>query len=153
MRLRAATPADVPALAALEHLLFGADAWSESAVASDLDAPGRLVLVGERDDAVVGYAVTALSGEVADLQRIAVAPDHQRTGVAAALLAQAVSTAQQEGAGRMLLEVSTTNTAALGLYAAAGFTAIDRRRRYYRDATDAVVMCRPLTTDIDAERG
>jgi ribosomal-protein-alanine N-acetyltransferase len=40
----------------------------------------------------------------------------------------------------MLLEVSAANQAALALYEAAGFEEIDRRRRYYRDGTDAVVM-------------
>lgn len=149
MRLRAAAPTDVPALAALEQLLFGADAWSEEAVAGDLDAPGRQVVVTEDDGVVAGYAVTALCGEVVDLQRIAVAPDHQRTGVATALLAEVVAAARREGARRMLLEVSTANAGALGLYAVAGFDEIDRRRRYYRDGTDAVVMCRPLTTDDD----
>ena len=39
-----------------------------------------------------------------------------------------------------LLEVAATNDAALRLYAAEGFTEIDRRRRYYRDGADAVVM-------------
>ncbi len=41
---------------------------------------------------------------------------------------------------RMLLEVSADNTAALAFYAAEGFVEIARRRRYYRDGSDAVVL-------------
>ncbi len=44
----------------------------------------------------------------------------------------------------MLLEVSARNGGALAFYAAAGFTEIDRRHRYYRDGSDAVVMRLPL---------
>jgi ribosomal protein S18 acetylase RimI-like enzyme len=44
----------------------------------------------------------------------------------------------------MLLEVSAANVGALGFYAAEGFGEIDRRRRYYRDGTDAVVLQRVL---------
>jgi [ribosomal protein S18]-alanine N-acetyltransferase len=44
----------------------------------------------------------------------------------------------------MLLEVSARNTDALAFYAAADFVEIDRRRRYYRDGSDAVVMRRSL---------
>ena len=40
----------------------------------------------------------------------------------------------------MLLEVSARNTGALAFYGAEGFTEIARRRRYYRDGADAVVM-------------
>jgi ribosomal protein S18 acetylase RimI-like enzyme len=40
----------------------------------------------------------------------------------------------------MLLEVSAGNAAALAFYAAAGFVQIDRRPRYYRDGSDAIVL-------------
>ena len=42
----------------------------------------------------------------------------------------------------MLLEVSAGNAGARAFYAAEGFVEIDRRRRYYRDGSDAVVMAR-----------
>jgi ribosomal protein S18 acetylase RimI-like enzyme len=40
----------------------------------------------------------------------------------------------------MLLEVSSENSAALAFYERSGFTEIDRRPRYYRDGSDAIVM-------------
>jgi ribosomal protein S18 acetylase RimI-like enzyme len=44
----------------------------------------------------------------------------------------------------MLLEVSTENTAALGFYERARFVGISRRRGYYRDGSDALVLARDL---------
>jgi ribosomal-protein-alanine N-acetyltransferase len=40
----------------------------------------------------------------------------------------------------MLLEVRADNAGALAFYLAEGFAEIDRRRRYYRDGADAIVL-------------
>jgi ribosomal-protein-alanine N-acetyltransferase len=149
--LRPATADDIAAVVGLERLLFGVDAWTEAQVRSEITgARRRAWVVG---DPVVGYAVTLAAGDVVDLQRIAVHPDHQRQGVAGELLAAAVAAARSERVDRMLLEVGAANAAALAFYAAAGFTEIDRRRRYYRDGTDAVVMRLPLGTAACGGRG
>ena len=134
MTIRAATDEDLAAVHALEVELFGADAWSEQTLLATL-ARGR-VLVAE-DVVLLGYVVLAEAGEVADLERIGVRRDHQRAGLASALLDAALSDA---GRDRVLLEVRADNEPALAFYASAGFVEIDRRRRYYRDGTDALVL-------------
>jgi [ribosomal protein S18]-alanine N-acetyltransferase len=140
VRLRSATRADVGAVCALELRLFGADAWSATAVREELTGPRRFAVVACDPD-VVGYAVIMASGDVVDLQRIAVHPDHRRSGVAHQLLARVVEEAR---ADRVLLEVSAANEGALAFYAAEGVTAIHTRRRYYRDGADALVLQRLL---------
>jgi ribosomal-protein-alanine N-acetyltransferase len=40
----------------------------------------------------------------------------------------------------MFLEVATGNAAALALYRREGFVEVGRRRRYYADASDALVL-------------
>jgi ribosomal-protein-alanine N-acetyltransferase len=97
--------------------------------------------------------VTLAAGDVVDLQRIAVHPGHQRQGLARLLLDAAVAAGKAARADRMLLEVSAANSAALAFYATAGFVEIDRRRRYYRDGTDAVVMRLPLAAAACGGRG
>ncbi len=152
MTLREVTPAAgagpdhgvVRAIAALENDVFGVDAWSPAQVAEELGGDGRRTWVTEQGGAVVGYAVTWRAGDVVDLQRIAVHPDHRGQGLARALLDAAVDAGNADRADRMLLEVGAGNAAALGLYASAGFVEIDRRRRYYRDGADAVVLRLPL---------
>jgi ribosomal-protein-alanine N-acetyltransferase len=148
--VRAAGPDDVDAVAALERLVFAEEAWSRDQVVEELTGPGRrgFVVPGPgtpgAGTSVVGYALTWRAGDVVDLQRIAVTPARQRQGTARALLDAAVAAAVADGAERMLLEVAATNTAALRLYDAAGFSGISRRRRYYRDGSDALVLERPL---------
>lgn len=142
--IREAVPADIPVLGDLEHLLFGREAWKDSALLDELETPGRLVTVLVEDDEVWGYAITMLAGDLVDLERIGVRPDRQRRGVARALLDAAVAQAVRDGADRMLLEVSAVNHEAVALYASAGFEQIDVRKRYYRDGSDALVMMRPV---------
>lgn len=137
MTLRPARPADIADLHRLERLVFGDDAWSEQSVRSELAGAGSVAWVAEADGVVVGYAM-ARSGDVVDLMRIAVHPAHRRRGVARELLAGVLV----DPVARVLLEVGATNEAALALYAATGFVEIDRRPRYYRDGTDAVVLAR-----------
>jgi ribosomal-protein-alanine N-acetyltransferase len=151
MTLREAEAGDVAAVVDLERALFGADAWNEAQVREELTGERRQAwVVG---DPVVGYAVTLAAGDVVDLQRIAVHPDHRRQGMARRLLDAAVGAARAARADRVLLEVSAGNSAALAFYAAAGFVEIDRRRRYYRDGTDAVVMRLPLGAAACGGRG
>jgi len=133
--VRAATGDDVAAVHALERLLFGADAWSEQSVREELTGPRRRAVVACDPD-VVGYVVTLDVGDVTDLQRVAVHPARQREGMARALLAAVAPD------GDLLLEVSAANAPARQFYAAEGFVEIDRRRRYYRDGSDALVLRR-----------
>jgi ribosomal-protein-alanine N-acetyltransferase len=139
VNLRPAVEGDVAAVVLLERSLFGADAWSESVVRAELLGDGRYAVVAVSDGNVVGYAVTREAGDVLDLQRIAVHPAHRRTGLARAML-ERVAAASRQSQQRMLLEVSAANLAARGFYEAEGFREIARRRRYYRDGTDALVL-------------
>ena len=50
-----------------------------------------------------------------------VAPPHRRMGIARVLLQQVIDEAREAGARRVSLQTETGNTAALTLYAAAGF--------------------------------
>ena len=142
-----ARPDDAPAIAALEAVALGRDAWSPGLVAEGVAGtlPTVHYRVVRRAGEVVAYAVVSVAGDVAELQRIAVAPDRRRSGLAGALLADARRRAAAEGAARLLLEVREDNEGALAFYRASGFAEIARRPRYYRDGATAVVMELALT--------
>ncbi len=141
-----ATSEDLAAVLLLERECLGVDAWTEpllaEAVAGEL--PTVEVFVAREGDEVVGHAVASYAGDIAELQRIAVAPEARRTGRASALLEEVLRRARRTGADRMLLEVRPDNAGAIAFYASAGFVEVDRRPRYYRDGADAVVMRLPL---------
>jgi ribosomal-protein-alanine N-acetyltransferase len=144
--VRAAGVDDVSAVADLEVTCLGDDAWSEGLVREGIlgALPTIGYLVAVDGDSVVGHAVTSAAGDIAELQRIAVAASHRRRGIAGLLLAAATDAAARTEADRMLLEVRADNRPALAFYAHEGFVEIDRRDRYYADGAAAVVMRRSL---------
>jgi ribosomal-protein-alanine acetyltransferase len=144
--IRDATAADADAIFRLEAECLGPDAWSRGLVEAGVcgDVPTVHYLVVEDGDEVSAYAAASIVAEIAELQRIAVRPAVRRRGHATALLAAVVERAVAGQADRLLLEVREANADALAFYAASGFVEVDRRPRYYRDGTTAVVMRRPL---------
>lgn len=162
--MRRAVPGDLVAVAGLEREGLGDDAWSEALVAAGLadDLPTVAYLVAQDGSEVVGHAVVSLplpatsaadpgldpdpdtDPDPAELQRIAVAADRRRGGLASALLEAVAALAREAGAERLLLEVREDNAGARAFYAARGFGEIARRSRYYRDGTAAVVLERAL---------
>jgi ribosomal-protein-alanine N-acetyltransferase len=56
------------------------------------------------------------------------------------LLQQTATIAASLGAAAVFLEVALSNTAARAAYDRAGFQAVGRRRAYYADASDALVL-------------
>ena len=145
--VRPATLDDVEAVAASEQANLDLDAWSPSLVAQGVlgELPTIHYLVAESEGVVVGHAVASLVGDLGELQRIAVAAPHRRTGVASALLDAVLALAAGEDTERVLLEVRETNEPALAFYARHGFMEIDRRPRYYNDGETAVVMQRTVS--------
>lgn len=138
---RPAGVAETPALAALHALAFPpADRWGAEALRLLLEMPGSyaLLLPGQ------GFVMARLAADEAEILTLAVAPEARRQGVGGALLASALARAVAGGAAAMFLEVSVANAAARALYAAAGFTEAGRRRRYYPDGSDALVLRRAL---------
>jgi ribosomal-protein-alanine N-acetyltransferase len=143
MRIRLAETADVEAIADLEAESFPADYWPAGYLREGVEGllHGAVLHVAvDEDGVIVGHAITSIVFEIAELQRISVTPALRRRGVAGELLAAVRDEATRQGAERLLLEVRETNTGALAFYERAGFVEIDRRPRYYRDGTTAIIL-------------
>lgn len=136
-----ATPADAAALATIHAAAVPpADRWGADAIRLMLDLPGAFGL-----HAPGGFVLARVAADEAEILTLAIAPDHRRRGLGGALLAGAIAQAALRGAAAMFLEVSEGNEAARALYAAAGFVEAGRRRRYYPDGADALVLRRALS--------
>lgn len=150
MTLREMTWRDIPALAALEPLLFADDAWSERTWWAELAGrPRRRYVVAEQSGSVVGYAGLDCGGEVADVMTIAVAPAAQGQHLGTTLMGWLIAQARRAGAEHLMLEVRADNVVAQRLYSRAGFATLTVRRRYYQPGdVDALVMRRHLKKPI-----
>jgi [ribosomal protein S18]-alanine N-acetyltransferase len=140
--LREAHWADVPALAALETVLFAHDAWSEPTWWAELAGrPRRDYVVLTDGEGVLGYAGLDHGGDVADVMTVAVAPRARGRGLGRLLLVELERRAAARGAASVMLEVRADNAPARALYERVGYQVLSTRRRYYQPGdVDAVVM-------------
>lgn len=149
--IRAATAADGPRLAALEDRAFSHDRISRRAFRYLLTRANAVVLAATAGEALCGAAVLLFrTGSVrARLYSIAVAPERQRAGTGAALLAAAEAEAAARGARFLRLEVRTDAALVQAFYRRRGFRQTGLRRGYYQDGADAVCMQKALATAPD----
>lgn len=141
--IRAAVLADLPQLAALERACFGRHD-SDDALAAELTRPWARIVVDEREGQLTAFVNYWRVADEIELLFVATAPPWQRRGIARDLLNQVLAAVRAEGAVRALLEVRPSNGAAVALYSSLGFSEIGRRRRYYDDGEDALLMARML---------
>ncbi len=71
---------------------------------------------------------------------LAVDPRYQRRGLGKWLLVNLLEAACHRDLTRATLEVRPSNSLALALYASLGFETLGRRRRYYTDGEDALIL-------------
>ena len=137
---------DIDPVLELEKDLFPEDAWSRGMFWSELahsrgSEATRRYLVAEDAGRIVGYAGLASSGELADVQTIAVARDQQGTGLGALLLTELLKAATAFECSEVMLECRVDNVRAQKLYERFGFEPIGFRRGYYQPGNvDALVM-------------
>lgn len=134
-----AGPAAPGVLAALHQAASPGDAWAEESFARLLSMPGAFALAGPR-----GFVLARQAVDQAEILMLAVLPEARRLGLGRALLDAAVQHAAARGASALFLEVACGNAAARALYAGAGFAEVGRRRAYYPDGGDALVLRRGL---------
>ena len=116
------------------------ETWGEAVIAAQLVLPGTFGLF----DPDGGRVLARVAADEAEILALAVAPQARRHGSGAALLAAAEARAAQAGARTMYLEVAEPNQPARALYGRAGYLLAGRRRAYYADGSDALVLRKPL---------
>ncbi len=134
--------ADLDALVAIDAAT-PPPSWSREAFAHELSvAQSRPCVLEDGRRRVVGFLVWWRVLDEAHLQNVAVSGACRRAGHGRWLVRALLIAAARAGARRVLLEVRADNAAARSLYAATGFADVGRRRRYYADGEDAVLMAR-----------
>lgn len=138
--------AHAAAMAAIHGAAFPpGERWGPDAISLQLALPG--VAGWCHPDG--GMILARVAADEMEVLTLAVLSSARRRGVGSALLAEALGWARSCGAVAAFLEVAADNVAAQALYARAGFSPVGRRRGYYRNGSDAIVLRRRLT-DPDA---
>lgn len=141
-RIRPAGDTDKFDVVALEAAAFGLASWGAAGVADGFAERGVNALLATDDESErpQGFAFWRAAGEEAEILTIGVDPRVRRAGCAKALLEAIISAAREVGVRRLFLEVDVANNDAVALYRGRGFEQVGRRKRYYKNGDDALVM-------------
>jgi len=146
-RLRPPGPFDLDEIARIESESFPVP-WKREFFASELVEPHRYLRVLGRDDGALprvgGYLFAVSLYEEFHINKIATDGRVRRQGYGRLLLEDALARARSSGSSAVTLEVRVTNAAARTFYKSYGFAEAYRRRAYYQDGEDALVLVLPI---------
>jgi ribosomal-protein-alanine N-acetyltransferase len=138
---------DLPAVRTIEKAAQVV-AWSEKAF-RDCLAAGYDAWVLEVEGIIVAFALSYTKVGECHILNLAVAPQSQRHGYGAKILAHILEHAKQLNTDMVFLEVRVSNQAAINLYRRFNFNEIGVRKDYYPapngSKEDALVLALQLT--------
>lgn len=135
----------VMAMAAIEHLPLEPEA--------EVRRGHALLWVARRARGAPaeGYLLAWRVADEMEILHLVVHPTARRRGLGGALLDRLLTEGRAQGVCAVHLEVRVSNQPALELYRSRGFREEGRRRAYYGDGEDALILSAPLSaSDSDA---
>ena len=133
---------DLSAIEDIERVSYPTP-WSRSMFAGELAKPSSICVgaFDSDDGSLVGYIIISRYVDAWHIMNIAVAPEHQRRGIATMLLDRLFELTADDGQRGYTLEVRVSNEGAIKLYERVGFRPRGVRRGYYTDnREDALIM-------------
>lgn len=121
-------------LAALHEAVFPHAAWNEKAFTSLLNQPGHLAFIHESG----GFLLLRVVLDEAEI--LTFGTIQKRQAVGSVLLRESLCRLKLKNVSTIYLEVAAGNEAARCFYEKFGFVPIGRRKAYYEDGDDAVMM-------------
>ncbi len=146
--IRPLTAAHLDAWHALQQQAL-ADPFTRDSLAAELRNPLSRQHGLFRGRRLIGAFLAWLVVDELQIMQVAVAQAERRRGHGRMLVDHAVGRARAAGAVTATLEVRSSNGPARRLYESMGFHSDGRRRRYYPDGEDAVLMRRDLRRPAD----
>lgn len=130
---------DIEDLVALDKTAFPRP-WTENMFRNELRNEQAHYWVLRTEGRITGYGgFWSVVGEC-HITNIAVHKDFRHVGQGRAMLEHLIAMAKLYGAHAITLEVRPSNTVALSLYQDHGFVTEGRRKHYYEDGEDALIM-------------
>jgi ribosomal-protein-alanine N-acetyltransferase len=138
--IRRLTPADAPAIVAIENETFTLP-WHPNVFLTMLAKREALCLGYLLEGRLIGYLIADMFVDVWHIMNLAVGAGRRRRHVASDLLARYFEITERESHRGHTLEVRVSNASAIELYRSYGFVATGVRRGYYSDnREDALIM-------------
>jgi [ribosomal protein S18]-alanine N-acetyltransferase len=103
------------------------------------------------DGTIAGYLCLKQIIDEAEILDVAVDPSQRGKGVGRLLVDDALAASLAKGAAVVALEVRTGNAEAIALYRRVGFREVGRRKKYYDNGEDAILMDYSFSKDEECD--
>jgi [ribosomal protein S18]-alanine N-acetyltransferase len=134
------TVADLDEVLAIESVSYP-HPWKTVHFLDELNSPYSFPLVAMNPEgAVLGYLCPMLVLDEGHILNVAVGLPYRGKHVGKLLVEQVLTDCRARGASFVSLEVRVSNLAAITLYARLGFIETGRRKNYYENGEDAILM-------------
>ncbi len=121
--------------------------WTEAMFLEEMAGKFSVYRVATEEGKAVAYMGMWILADEGHITNVAVAKKCRRRGIAKALISDFVRIAQEKNLCLMTLEVRVSNESAISLYESFGFTEVGRRKNYYDNTEDAVLMTKFFKTE------
>ena len=141
LAIRSLKAEDVAEVVEIENKAF-TNPWRAETFDSMIDREGvELMVMVDEVDSVIGYAVLWCILDQGELANLALVPARRGSGLGAHLLRHVLGVSRDRDLKKLFLEVRSSNTKAIDLYARFGFKDAGVRLGYYESPReDARVM-------------
>jgi len=146
MLIRNATKDDLEKILEIERASFKrADAFSLALFKKYLKELGEsFFVVSDKPNSIVGYAILGEEEGKDYLLSIAIHPKKRNQGFATSLLKFLEFKCYEKGLTKLTLEVRVNNKKAIAMYKNLGFVEVGKKKDFYEDGADALVMEKSL---------
>ena len=105
--------------------------WSQLQFTTSIENSNNLCYCLSLNGKTIGYLITMLAGDTADILNIGVDPDFKRQGYGSGLINHLIEELRKRNICKILLEVRAGNKSAIQFYKKQGFEKISVRKNYY----------------------
>jgi ribosomal-protein-alanine N-acetyltransferase len=134
------TGADLGQVMLIEQASYPAP-WSRQHFLNEIEASYAFPLSAfDSDGRLIGFICPMLILDEGHILNVAVSPEYRGMGVGRLLVERVIEDCRRSSASFVSLEVRVSNHAALRLYHDLGFKETGRRKRYYENGEDAIMM-------------
>ena len=124
------TPVEIPSLLSIEE--HNSDyPWSQDQFTTSIQNSNNLCYCLSLNGRTIGYLISMLAVDTADILNIGIKFDFQRQGHGRGLLNHLIEELRKRDIGEILLEVRIGNKSAIQFYKKQGFEEISVRKNYY----------------------
>lgn len=141
MKFRIMEYRDIPDIVEDELRIFG-QSLGFKMLEEEVNNPNSIFYVCEDEGKLIGYIGIWLTPPTGQILNFYIKEEHQGKKIGSKLLNIIIEIFKNNDVNTITLEVRYSNKTAINLYTKYGFSPSHRRKMYYKDGEDALVMIR-----------